>query len=103
MVKVPSQLLRQHVYVEDRTEDYGDGPGYAAARRIRCRIDWRTQLVRTPDGEDITVVGTLLVRPETAIAVGALVTVDDDKRTVVGVTPLWGPGAKLAGRTVLIS
>lgn len=103
MTRVPSQLLRQHVTVRDRTEDTGDGPGYADSRRIRCRVDWRTQLVRTPDGEDITVVGTLLIRPDTQIAAGAEVTVDGDARTAVAVTPIYGPGAKLAGRTVLLT
>lgn len=101
-MRVPSQLLRQHVQVQDRTEDLGDGPGYASKRRVRCRVDWRTQLARTPDGEDITIVGTLTIRPESTIPVGALVTIDGDTRTVVGVAPLWGPGAKLAGRTVMI-
>lgn len=99
-MRVPSQLLRQHAQVEDRTEDLGDGPGYAAARRIRCRADWRQQLMRTPQGEDITVMGTLLVRPDTSVPVGARVTIDDDARTVVAVTPIYGPGAKIAGRTV---
>lgn len=102
-MRVPSQLLRQHVKVRDRTEDYGDGPGYSPERRIRCRLDWRTQLVRTSTGEDITVVGTMLVRPETPISAGAEVTVDGDTRTAVDVVPIYGPGAKLAGRTVLLS
>lgn len=102
MARVPSQLLRQHVQVRDRTEDLGDGPGYAPSRRVRCRVDWKTQLVRGPDGEDITVVGTMLVRPDVLIAAGAEVTVDGDARTAVAVTPLYGPGSKLAGRTVLL-
>lgn len=101
-MRVPSQLLRQHVQVRDRTEDYGDGPGYSSPRRVRCRIDWKTQLVRTPDGEDITVVGTMLVRPDVTLTVGSQVTVDGDTRTVHAVTPLYGPGAKLAGRVATI-
>lgn len=101
-MRIPSQLLRQHVTVRDRTEDTGDGPGYADPRRIRCRVDWKTQLVRSSTGEDITVVGTMLIRPDTAIAAGAEVTVDGDARMVVDVVPVYGPGAKLAGRTVLL-
>ncbi|TFV91405.1 hypothetical protein [Blastococcus sp. CT_GayMR16] len=101
-MRVPSQLLRQHVQVRDRTEDLGDGPGYGTSRRVRCRLDWRTQLVRTSSGEDITVVGTMLIRPETSLAAGAEVTIDGDARTVVDVVPIFGPGAKLAGRTGLI-
>lgn len=101
-MRVPSQLLRQHAQVEDRTEDHGDGPGYAPARRIRCRVDWRTQLVRTPEGEDITVVGTAIIRPETTVTVGARITIDGDPRTVVAVVPIFGPGAKIAGRKVMI-
>jgi hypothetical protein len=100
-VRVPSQLLRQHVTVRDRTEDLGDGAGYEATRRVRCRVDWKQQLMRGPDGTDITVVGTLLIRPETKpITVGAEVTIDGDARTAMAVTPLYGPGAKLAGRVV---
>lgn len=102
MPKVPSQLLRQHVIVNDRTEDMGDGPGYGPDRRVRCRIDWRTQLVRTSTGEDVTVLGTMVVRPETTLVAGSQVTVDGDKRTLVDVVPLFGPGSKLAGRTGLI-
>lgn len=101
-MRVPSQLLRQHVTVQDRTEDLGDGPGYGPSRRIRCRIDWGTRLERTSQGEDVTVVGKLLVRPDVTIAAGARVTVDGDARTVMEVTPVFGPGAKLAGREVLI-
>lgn len=101
-MRIPSQLLRQHVQVRDRTADLGDGPGWGAARRIRCRVDWGTKLARTAEGEDITVVGTLTIRPETSVTVGAEVTVDGDARTVVAVTPIYGPGSKLAGRTVLI-
>ena len=100
-MRLPSQLLRQHVWVRDRTEDLGDGPGYAPRRRVRCRVDWKTQLMRTPDGEDITVIGTIMVRPEVPpITVGAEVEVDGDKRTAMAVTPIYGPGARLAGRTV---
>lgn len=101
-MRVPSQLLRQQVTVRDRTEDLGDGPGYAPTRRIRCRIDWKTQLVRTATGEDITVVGTGIIRPETRLAAGAEITVDGDARTVAEVVPIFGPGAKLAGRKFLI-
>lgn len=101
-MRVPSQLLRQHVQVRDRTEDYGDGPGWTAARRVRCRIDWKTRLVRTSTGEDITVVGTMLVRPDVALSAGAEVTVDGDARTLVDVVPIFGPGGKLAGRSGLL-
>lgn len=103
MPKVPSQLLRQHVTVNDRTEDMGDGPRYGPDRRVRCRIDWKTQLVRTSTGEDITVVGTMVVRPETVLTAGAQVTVDGDQRMLVDVVPIYGPGAKLAGRTGLLT
>lgn len=101
-MRVPSQLLRQHVQVRDRTEDMGDGPSYGPSRRIRCRIDWKTQLVRTSSGEDITVVGEGVIRPETQLAAGAEMTVDGDARTVADVVPIYGPGAKLAGRKFLI-
>lgn len=101
-MRVPSQLLRQHVQVRDRTEDLGDGPGYGDSWRLRCRVDWGRRLERGPQGEDITVVGTLLVRPGRYPDTGAEVTVDGDARTVVAVTPIYGPGAKLAGRTVLL-
>lgn len=101
-MRVPSQLLRQHVTVNSRGEDYGDGPTWGDPRRIRCRIDWGTRLERTSQGEDVTVVGKLLVRPDVTIATGDRVTVDGDARTVVEVTPIFGPGAKIAGRNVLI-
>lgn len=101
-MRVPSQLLRQHMLVRDRTEDTGDGPGYGEQRRVRCRIDWRTQLARTSQGEDITVLGTALIRPETQVSAGAEVTIDGDARTAVDVVPIFGPGSKIAGRTVLI-
>lgn len=100
-MRISSQLLRQHVQVRDRTEDLGDGPGYEPARRVRCRVDWRQQMMRGPDGEDITVMGTLVMRPEVKpITVGAEVVIDGDARTAMAVTPIYGPGAKLAGRTV---
>lgn len=100
-MRVPSQLLRQHVQVRDLTEDLGDGPGYQPTRRVRCRVDWKQQMMRGPDGTDITVTGTLLIRPETTpITVGAEVTIDGDARTAMAVTPIYGPGAKLAGRLV---
>lgn len=87
--------------VRDRTEDLGDGPGYEPARRVRCRVEMKQQLMRTAEGEDITVVGTLLIRPETKpITVGAEVTIDGDARTAMAVTPIYGPGARLAGRIV---
>jgi hypothetical protein len=101
-VRVPSQLLRQHVTVNTRGEDLGDGPTWGPGRRIRCRVDWGTRLEHTSQGEDVTVVGKLLIRPDVTIAAGDRVTVDGDARTVVEVTPIFGPGAKLAGRTVLI-
>lgn len=101
-MRTPSQFLRQTVTVQDRTEDLGEGPGYADPRPLRCRVDWGRTLVQGAQGEDITVSGTLVIRPEDTVDVGALVTVDGDRRTVIAVTPIYGPGSNLAGRTVVL-
>lgn len=100
-MRIPTQLLRQTVTVQDRTQG-SDGPTFGDPRTLRCRVDWSRQLVRGPQGDDITVVGTMLIRPEESIDVGARVTVDGDKRTVFSVTPIYGAGAHLAGRRVLL-
>jgi hypothetical protein len=101
-VKLPSQLLRQTAVVNDPGDDLGDGPTWGPDRTIRCRVDWSRQLVRGPEGVDIYVTGTMLVRPEVTVDVGARVTVDGDTRVVFSVTPIYGPGANLAGRKVTI-
>ena len=100
-MRLPSQALRQTVVVNDRGEDLGDGPTWGPDRVVRCRADWGRTLVRGPQGDDITVTGTLEVRPEVSIDVGARVTIDGDTRVVFAVTPIYGPGARLAGRKVL--
>lgn len=100
-MRLPSQLLRQTVVVNDPGENEGDGPTWGPDRVVRCRADWGRTLVRGQQGDDITVTGTLEVRPEVSIAVGARVTIDDDTRTVFAVTPIYGPGGQLAGRKVL--
>jgi hypothetical protein len=100
-VRVPSQFLRQTVTVQDRTQT-SDGPVWGPERTVRCRVDWGRTLVRTPTGDDITVAGAILVRPDVDIAVGSRVTIDGDKRTLFSVTPIYGPGSRLAGRKVLV-
>jgi hypothetical protein len=99
-MRVPSQALRQTVLVADLQENTGDGPTWGDDRPMRCRVDWSRQLVRGPQGDDIYVTGTLIVRPEESIAVGARVTIDGDQRTVFSVTPIYGPGASVAARRV---
>jgi hypothetical protein len=99
-MRVPSQALRQTVMVQDQLENTGDGSGWGPERPMRCRVDWSRQLVRGPQGDDIYVTGTLIVRPESQIDVGARVTIDGDVRTVFSVTPIYGPGASVAGRRV---
>ena len=101
-MKIPSLMLRQTVTVQDRTPDLGDGPGWGPERILRCRIDWGRTLVRGPQGDDITVTGTMLIRPEETIEVGARVTVDGDARTVFAVNPIFGPSDRLTGRQVLL-
>jgi hypothetical protein len=102
-VKWPSQIMRQRVEVTPLGEDLGDGPPPGQPYMLRCRIDWGTSLVRTGEGDDITVVGTLLCRPEENVpAIGAQVTVGGDTRTVFAVNPAFDPGGHVAGYQVML-
>jgi hypothetical protein len=85
-VRIPTQLLTTKATVSEYLGDSGvGGPVYGPERDLRGRFDARRRAVKTNAGVDVVSSGSLLVRPDTTVAVSSKVVIADRSYEVLEV------------------
>lgn len=82
-MRIPRGLLNQVAYVEAFTGTGALGPVYAAQVAVRCRIENKRRMVRSPEGTEVVSSTTLFCEPEETIPAQSKVTVDGRTTTVI--------------------
>lgn len=63
-MRVPRQLLREQIVVEDYAGAGARGPVYAAARTVRASVQQTSRLMIDERGRQLTIDALVIVRPE---------------------------------------
>lgn len=85
---IPWAALRQTVQVEPSLGNTGDGETFGPAGSLRCSLRLERMLVRSSSGDTLTILGTLLARPDATIKARDRVRSGDDVFTVEKVAPV---------------
>lgn len=83
MSAIPGFLLRHTVTVEPLTGQGPYGPTYGPGVVVRCFVDAKTRMVRSPAGEQVTSSSTVYCRLDTTAPPGSRVTLTDGRATNV--------------------
>jgi hypothetical protein len=75
VTRVPREVLRDTISVEDYGGSSAHGPVYSSARRVRASLQPTTRLVNSSRGQVVAASALVIVRPEDGpVAVGSRVT-----------------------------
>ena len=102
-MKVPNFLLGNTVSVEDSLGVTSFGPKFAAARTVRCRVEYRKRLIKTAEGADIISEASVITSPDESLPLGARVTIDGRKMHVVDIRKPEGLNGKAVQNEVLVA
>jgi len=62
-MKLPSFLLKHTAKIEDYEGDSGFGDEYGDEYTVKCRVEYKRQLVRDREGNEVTAEGTMFLPP----------------------------------------
>lgn len=82
-MKIPRALLRHTATVEAYEGETAVGPSYATATTVRCFIDDKRRMVRSPGGVEVLSTTTIYCLPGTTIPPESRVTVNGRTTTVI--------------------
>lgn len=80
---LPAQALRHEVTVEAYLGDGGRGPLYAAPVVVRCFLEQKTRMARTPDGRQVTSTASVYCNPGVVVTTEARITLPDGRTPTV--------------------
>ncbi|MCF2531748.1 hypothetical protein [Yinghuangia soli] len=92
VTRVPAALLVDTVSVTPYTGEGSHGPQYGTSAAVACLLTERTQLVRAPDGREVTSGASYITTPDHAPPPGSLVTLPGGRQTTVITVQRVGQG-----------
>lgn len=91
-MRVPSSLLRQHITISPYLGDSSYGPRWGTPVTVRARVQGKRQVIRRPDGTEVTVTASATIRPGVPVDLPARSKVTWEGRTYEVVGDVIGHG-----------